>query len=82
MEEYIQITVRFHKNRDIDIRVHAKQKWEYITNILCENGIIPGTSKSFSYKSLRQGKEFEGKFSSKEVGIYTGDIIELGERHG
>lgn len=78
VEEYIQITIRCNGHKDIDIRVHAKQKWENITNILCENGIILKSASGFIYKSLRQGKEFNGKLSSKEACVYTGDIIELG----
>lgn len=78
MEEYIQITVRCNEKKDIDIRVHEKQKWENITNILCENGMIPKFVSGYYYKSLRLEREFEGSMSSEEAGIYTGDIIELG----
>ena len=78
MEEYIQITVRCNEKKDIDIRVHAKQKWENIINILCENGVIPKSTSGYYYKSLRLEKGFEGSMSSNEAGIYTGDIIELG----
>lgn len=78
VEEYIQITVRCNERKDIDIRVHEKQKWDNITNILYENGFIPKSTTGFYYKSLRLGKGFEGRMSSKEAGIYTGDIVELG----
>ena len=78
MEEYIQVTVRCEGRKDMDIRVHEKQTWERITEILHENGLLPKPATGFTYKSLRQKTEFAGSSDSKELGIYTGDIIELG----
>lgn len=79
MEEYVQITVRSREGRwkDIDIKVHAGQSWDYITEVLVENGLI-GREEQRNYRSLRQNRFFSGELSSIQAGIYTGDIIEVG----
>lgn len=79
MEEYVQITVRSREGRwkDMDIRVHAGQSWDYITEVLMENGLI-GREQQWTYRSLRQERFFQGTLNSTQAGIYTGDIIEMG----
>lgn len=79
MYEYVQVTLRSKEGKwkDIDIRVHAKQPWEHIMEILTENGVVIDTNH-LCYQSLRQGKSFSGNLCSIEAGIYTGDIIEIG----
>ncbi len=81
MEEYVQVTVRSLKNewKEMDIRVHTGQSWDYITGVLTENGLIK-TAEKRTYRSVRQNRFFEGTQNSIQAGIYTGDIIEMGEQ--
>lgn len=78
---YIQITIRNRDKRwpDKDIRVEENLPWERVLEILEENAVINirEDKNRIRLQSLRAGIGFSIEKSSKEAGVYTGDIIEV-----
>lgn len=79
MEDSIQVTVRSRQDnwKEMDLKVNSKQSWNHIVQVLLENGLITGKADSLYCFSQRKKCSFEGKLSSEEMGIYSGDIIEI-----
>ncbi len=79
MKPYIDITLRVTGNdeKEWDLSVHEDQTWKHILRVLKTKQMIEKMTdeNNMQLKSMRTGAVFTPEKTSKEAGVFCGDIV-------